>query len=59
MTTQQFFDFCKKNIQGIKYILVKEEEMEQGGHFLRKRFDKCCKIPETREKHRLGTDCWA
>jgi hypothetical protein len=22
-------------------------------NFLRKRFDKCCKIPETREKHRL------
>lgn len=53
MTTQQFFDFCNENIQGIKYVLVTEEEIKRGEVNLRKRFDNCCKIPKTREIHKL------
>ena len=53
MTIQQFFEFCDEHIQGIKYILVKEEEIEQGEKILRKRFDNCCAICDTRERHHL------
>lgn len=52
MTTQQFFKFCDGHIQEIKHILVKEEN-DQGEKNLWKRFDNCCAIPDTRERHRL------
>ena len=53
LTPRQLFEFCDKNLLGIKYIFVGAEEVDQNEKDLRKRFDECCAIPDTRERHRL------
>lgn len=53
LTPQQFFEFCDKNLSGIKYMFVGAEEVEQNERDLKKRFDECCAIPHARERHRF------
>ena len=52
LSPEDMYDFCVKNIPGIKYIYVRSEEVVNHEGELRARFDSCLPIPKTRSYHK-------
>ena len=53
LSTESMFEYCKSAIEGIKFILVKKEEVEEVRRSLTMRFENAFTVPGTRSFHQF------
>lgn len=53
LTPKDLFDFCDQNINGIKYIFVTKDEIEESKKFQEERWRESSTIAGTREHHQF------
>ena len=51
LNPHDMFQYCKKNIHGIKFILITKDELTKTRESLKERFTKAITIPGTRSYH--------
>ncbi|KAL4709219.1 hypothetical protein ACJJTC_010519 [Scirpophaga incertulas] len=57
LNIDQMYTFCKENIKGITYFIVRKEEVLSHIEKLKERFDNCLRIKGTRTFHKFHAIC--